>query len=416
MDFENLCRLCAKEKSKLRFIVGDSRNTLLCDQIKEILLIEFDENDGLPQKVCKSCASTMQRIQETLDEFRSNDRYLRQLQSGIEETIVKQEEFDYDEEVFGYSLKEVNIEILAPEYCRIEKSAYPSESEIKNKVESAASVITEDEILHESNHNSDIANKVTVFASLTDQKILAEHNEESVDSKSKKIRGRPRGRGKKKEVDPNRPRMNDYKCYICMSTPLGSAKSLLDHLNTHTSLLPHVCTQCVQETVEIKQIRSLNMHMKMHQQPVKCEYCDRRYTNERARNYHVQAYHLGDNAPCPSTCDTCGKVCPSALSLRTHMKRHKVAFSCDYCSKNFADKSKLKRHVSRIHEKSEGFTCDICQKRMNTIDAYELHVRTIHEDRREYPCEFCERRFTTAAFLRSHHKTFPEGSCKPKKN
>ncbi|XP_062535907.1 zinc finger protein 286A-like isoform X6 [Armigeres subalbatus] len=225
-----------------------------------------------------------------------------------------------------------------------------------------------------------------------------------------------RKRGSKSSDDPNRPRLNDFKCYICKSDPLGSAKDLLDHLTLHNDLLPYTCTLCIQDMVEIKQLRSLNLHLKMHEQPIKCEYCDRRYANDRAKDYHVQTFHLGDNAPCPSTCDLCGKVCPSALSLRTHKKRHTISFNCEFCSKGFAEKSKLKRHISRVHEKSGSYECTICLKRLTTIDAYEHHVRTIHEGRRDYECDVCGRTFTTAAFLRMHQKHYQGGVCKPKNN
>lgn len=40
MDFESICRLCAKEKSTLRNIAEDERNVNLVEQIRDIIRIE----------------------------------------------------------------------------------------------------------------------------------------------------------------------------------------------------------------------------------------------------------------------------------------------------------------------------------------------------------------------------------------
>lgn len=132
-------------------------------------------------------------------------------------------------------------------------------------------------------------------------------------------------RKRQKKIDLDRPKLNDHKCYICGSSEsLGSAKGLLEHLTVHLDMMPHTCTECVMETVVLKNVRSLNVHKKMHAQPIKCEYCDRRYSDYYARDGHVKTYHLGESAPCPSTCEQCGKVCKSIAALKSHMRDHKL--------------------------------------------------------------------------------------------
>ncbi|KAL1380827.1 hypothetical protein pipiens_003530 [Culex pipiens pipiens] len=426
MDFESICRLCAKEKSTLRNIAEDERNVNLVEQIRDIVRIEYEPDDGLPQQVCKACATALHRIQETLDEFRTNDQLLRNKHHVLPDgdVEIKQEELDDDEEQGEeYSVQEVKIELLE------------TEAELSDGLEQSEEWLEDDEVCDESEalDESDTpqkrrrsrksprkVEKLDETEQTNEDVIMAEVEMNS----PKRRRGRrPAGdkeggrrRRKPAEDDPNRPKMNDYKCYICMSESLGSALNLLDHLNTHTDRLPYTCEICVQETIELKQVRSLNIHLKMHQQPVKCSYCDRRYANDRARDYHVQAFHLGENAPCPSTCSVCQKVCNSALALKNHLRKHTSAYNCEYCGKSFESKSKLNRHITRIHVKSEGYTCGFCNKTIKTLDAYELHIRTIHEGRRDYECESCGRRFTTAAFLRMHQKHYDGRTCKPKQD
>lgn len=124
--------------------------------------------------------------------------------------------------------------------------------------------------------------------------------------------------------DSDRPKLNDFKCYICKSESLGSAKALLDHLSVHSSLVPQTCPECVTEMIVLRDVRSLNVHRKMHAQPIKCDYCDRRYGDFYARDEHVKVHHLGQAAPCPPICQQCNKVCSSAAALKNHMRNHKL--------------------------------------------------------------------------------------------
>lgn len=410
MNLEQICRLCAAEKLKLRDISGDERHAQLPDQLRNILQVQYEENDGLPQKVCKPCVTTMQKIQDTLDEYRTNDMRMRKQLLGLEEVEIKLEDLDKNED----NVLSLKVEVLEQHFAlQSPEDIEQAEEWLEEDFADEASK-TVDEDVSEVVAPTIEAKEEAAEVSVEDKKPQSAKRKRARSSNEPKKQRRKRGI--KTPENPNRPRLNDFKCYICKSDPLGSAKDLLDHLAIHNDQLPYTCPMCIQETVEIKQLRSLNLHLKMHEQPIKCAYCDRRYTNERARDYHVQSFHLGDNAPCPSTCDMCGKVCSSALSLRAHKKRHTMSFNCEYCSKGFAEKSKLKRHISRVHEKTGSYECTICLKRLTTIDAYEHHVRTIHEGRRDHECEICGRTFTTAAFLRMHQKHYEGGVCKPKNN
>lgn len=208
--------------------------------------------------------------------------------------------------------------------------------------------------------------------------------------KDPKIGKAKRGRRKTVFDDPNRPRLNDFKCYICKSDSLGSAEALIAHLNSHTSQLPYTCSICVFETVVINSVSTLNVHKRMHENPHKCEYCDKRYSNRRNILLHVQLYHMGENAPCPSTCTYCGKVCPTKLSLKNHEKIHTKAVSCEFCGKIFVEKHKLRLHIQRKHEKNRKYECHLCNKKLNSLDAVQVHINIMHSDK-EFSCKYCSR-------------------------
>lgn len=216
----------------------------------------------------------------------------------------------------------------------------------------------------------------------------------------KKKRGRP---PKYDDDDPNRPKMNDHKCYICRSESLGSAKVLLEHLTTHLDRTPYTCSECKMETVVVKSVRSLNYHMKMHAQPMKCQYCDRRYCDERSRDYHVKTYHLGESAPCPSTCNECGKVCKSISALKAHERDHRLNLQCEHCEKIFHRRSKLKDHIARVHEKAQKYECSLCKRVVHSLDSYNSHLK-MHMSEKTYECDICPMKFYTAGNLGLHKK------------
>lgn len=157
------------------------------------------------------------------------------------------------------------------------------------------------------------------------------------------------------------PTLHDYKCYICNSDSLGSRKAMIEHFSVHVDKVPYTCQECVMETVVLTRVRTLNTHMKMHAQPVKCDYCDRRYSNAAGKYYHTQTFHLGGGAPCLVNCEVCGKTCGSQMALKQHMKYHTTKLKCSKCDMVFNHPNKRRNH-ERTHDENRGYECVVCKK------------------------------------------------------
>lgn len=234
----------------------------------------------------------------------------------------------------------------------------------------------------------------------------------------KKKRGRKKGT--KLAKDPNKPKrrpgaprkypiitgpvptMHDYKCYICNSESLGCKKALLEHFSTHVDRIPFTCKECVMETVVINRVRGLNSHMKMHAQPVKCDYCDRRYSNSAGKYYHTQVFHLGLGAPCQVECEICGKTCGSQQALKSHMKYHTTKLKCSKCDMVFNHPNKRRNH-ERLHDENRGLECVICKKVLQSLESYDVHLKK-HSQERSYQCNLCSKKFATSCNLILHLK------------
>ncbi|XP_053680990.1 zinc finger protein 43-like [Anopheles nili] len=226
--------------------------------------------------------------------------------------------------------------------------------------------------------------------------IIAKTNIETSDNVS--IRD---GQKLKKEHE-HVPQLHSFKCYICNSASLGSRKNLIEHLATHVDKVPYTCRLCVMDTVVLTRVRTLNTHMKMHEQPVKCDYCDRRYSNTAGKYYHTQTYHLGGGAPCTVSCEICGKQYGLEVSLKQHLKYHTTILKCRVCDKVFNHPNKRRNH-ELTHNETKGYECVVCKKVLQTIESYDVHLKK-HTQERSYTCSLCPKKFNTSFNLILHLK------------
>ncbi|XP_001657702.2 zinc finger protein 83 [Aedes aegypti] len=474
MKLDKICRMCSSEKIRVRPIFKAYKRERLLAIIEEVVRIEVAEGDGLPWNICKPCATTLIRIQGNLDEFRENDRHLRSKLLGTADPIAigsSKEVLIEDvspSTVIHDEYQELKVELTqnGSDHCKNEsvsilqdtitfrepdRSIGTKKEPIVDENRSEAIKIelihielvstADDEAQkekpdhHDSDDLVDSYHSETISASQEDDDSGSDYDPSEIKPKptlkairpSRKqlaARAKASTSGKKKpsrmpnfeDDEPDRPKLNDHKCYICRSQSLGSAKALLEHLTTHVDRTPYTCVECTMETVVVKSVRSLNYHLKMHAQPMKCQYCDRRYCDDRARDYHVKSFHLGESAPCPSKCNECGKVCKSISALKSHMRDHRLNLPCEHCDKIFHRRSKLKDHIARVHQKAQRFECNLCNRVVHSLDSYNSHLK-MHMSEKTYECDLCPMKFYTAGNLGLHKKIhFTNANYKPHKD
>ncbi|XP_058464608.1 zinc finger and BTB domain-containing protein 24-like [Malaya genurostris] len=384
MDFTKICRLCCDSNCRL-YPIHEAHDVYSMKQLfNNILLLELSADDDLPQQICELCLSTLVKMHETIEAFRENERMLRLqkfVQVDIKEEVLEQEETD------PIPTHELQVEIIGEKDRTVmESNENDLEPDNEELVLSDTASQTEVDSVVEEKYSKRKRPKKTKKRVKEAQSI-------------RKTLGRPRIRYR----DPNRPRLNDFKCYICKSDSLGTPEALLLHLNSHLDKLPYTCAACVVETVVIDKLTTLNIHMRMHENPHKCPHCDRRYSTYPNVETHINTYHLGENAPCPTTCDQCGKVCSSVTSLKHHQRLHTNGFACEICGKLCNGKHKLKKHIELTHEKVKKFECYLCHKMLSTFSAVQAHIKIMHSTK-EVKCEYCGKSYPSELSLRYHLK------------
>ncbi|XP_062537298.1 zinc finger protein 60-like [Armigeres subalbatus] len=421
LDIENICRLCCDKRGRMRSLFEQRLSgyaTSLQQIIFEVTRLEVNPADGLPQKICKICTTTLVRMHETIEDYRANDLKLRQQLGAMQlphQVDIKEEEVDIEvlEKTCQQDMLIDNINIKPEpeeeEYLDYEQLDESNENESKNKFSemSGSETDTADEGIRNDNDVDDEDWK----PSEEDKEVYPKKEKLSVTKTRKKIDSYdlPKPVYKRyRYVDPNRPRYQDFKCYVCMSPSHGTAEALLTHMNnSHAHILPYTCPDCVMETIVIKTVMSLNHHKRQHLNPEKCPFCDRRYTSKNNVAQHVQMYHMGDNEPNPSPCEVCGKVCSSKLALKAHMRLHTSGIACEICGKVFQERHKLQRHIQSRHEKLRKFECHICKKKLSTLSAVQIHINTYHSNQ-EFQCSYCPKKFTAKLTHKLHEKKHVE--------
>ncbi|XP_039444264.1 zinc finger protein 888-like [Culex pipiens pallens] len=414
MDFEKVCRLCLEERERLRPITA-GEDTFLRDIFRNILQIEVYPNDQLPQNICATCVTSLIKLHSTIELFRANDLKLRNQLYGFVEVKTEIIEETVEPAPLPNPKKEdeqeENGELPEAEY--LDEDLLVDPSEIKSPEYEDLKGFTKNEDQDES--DLDIT---------ADWKVPTDESDSQLE-RPKRKQGRPRvrpmkqrrkgvfGRPRTNFRDPNRPRKNDHKCYICMSESLGSSEALFVHLSSHTDQLPYTCTVCVQETVVINQVTTLNIHKRMHLLPEKCPHCDKRFSGKHNIELHILMLHqeLAPQDESPAPCPTCGKVFLSEKALRFHMHSHNQRIACEICGKMYHSKTKLRVHIRRVHEKTGKVECHICHKMLNSLDAVQSHINIMHTNEK-VQCKYCPKTYTSKTSLRLHekrHETIPEG-------
>lgn len=413
---DKICRLCCERKSRMRSLFEQRQEYPLSlrQVIFEVSRLEVDSDDGMPQKICTWCVTTMLKMYETINKYRANDAKLRSQVVGMLQIEIKQEEEEVDigmlEKTFTQELEvgtfPVKTEAMEEEYL---DSDTLETSDVTSKLEESGNAKLD---LTEAEHEDDpVADKDddewkptkhdVEDVEVPPVKKYRRRTKQEKDAQGKRKMGRPRT----KVEDPNRPRKHDLKCYICKDHEShGSSEALITHLtNTHEDLLPFTCPKCVMETVVIRTVQKLNAHLRQHLNPEKCPHCDRRYTSKNNVALHVQMYHMESDVQCPSTCEYCGEVYPSKVSLLHHMKQHTTAASCEICGKVFKERRKLRLHIERRHEKLRKYECSICQKKLSSLDSVQMHIKSAHSNQ-VFKCSYCPKTYPTELSHRYHEK------------
>lgn len=127
------------------------------------------------------------------------------------------------------------------------------------------------------------------------------------------------------------------------------------------------------------------MRTRAHLDPdtFKCDHCDKRFLIDLARREHSLRYHTAvENYK--FKCETRDKSYTNKTELIRHRSIHlpddQRPHKCTECDKGFAQASRLREHVDRLHNVKSNFVCDVCGRGFTTNALLIQHNNFQHNE------------------------------------
>ena len=183
-----------------------------------------------------------------------------------------------------------------------------------------------------------------------------------------------------------------YECDSC-GEMFKLQKELKIHMKSFHEEGDFCCSVCGKV---YKHAVSLKKHKETHENPWKCDMCNKEFAREK---YLLDHKCIGTNF----TCSVCNVELNSYHKFYRHRQLHEEqVYSCDQCDKQFNLASKLSQH-KRVHRIGR-FVCEICGHRFNQSGGYSSHLR-VHTGEKPYQCRFCTKTFRSKTQLNTHERT-----------
>ncbi|XP_065368301.1 zinc finger protein 665-like [Calliphora vicina] len=185
-------------------------------------------------------------------------------------------------------------------------------------------------------------------------------------------------------------------CLLCEISPQYERHILIEHFQTFHNSKFHMCEQCHQG---FGKRQDLKTHTEIGH-IIKCEYCERTFTNTRLYRIHKRMHY---NNTKPFECPVCQKMYVSKAILEEHMNTHTGVrpFKCSECPKDFASKYTLHTHMKIHKERPRPYQCDLCDKRFLNQQNLNQHKK-LHVSVKAFQCDVCNKTFTTQHSLQVH--------------
>ena len=134
------------------------------------------------------------------------------------------------------------------------------------------------------------------------------------------------------------------------------------------------------------------------EEKITCDQCGEVFTNRSNMTKHIIRTHKQFTNP--ESCEICGKIFNSQLTLKTHYKTHQDNGAlCIMCGVSFNSNQSLKRHMDVEH--GEGYSCPDCGKKFTVKSRLALHIKVDHLGEKEH-CPKCNKSFRLRREVKKH--------------
>lgn len=154
-----------------------------------------------------------------------------------------------------------------------------------------------------------------------------------------------------------------------------------------------------------------SQHQKKHSnyRPFKCTQCTLGFKTKFALNRHMQTIHrveksVSDDKRNTFSCNLCGKLLKSELTLRVHQITHSEnrPFRCRVCFLTFKSMRDLQTHEDKYHVETRLYQCSKCSKIVQSLEDVKGHIQCASSFLVIFTCNYCFNVFRKKEDLESH--------------
>ncbi|VVC94650.1 unnamed protein product [Leptidea sinapis] len=352
VDVKDLCRTCMKSNLIMEDLftpikLDDNNLLVFSDILVASTSLQVQKEDGLPQRICDSCANILKLIATFRNQAIQTEKELQKL---LLVSKIKNEVSDI----------ELKDEIDSEYFNDCEDFFIDTKDEVKET--------------NSKKHESKIAcaqcSKTFFRQTSLEKHISKRHTISNEVLNNLKV-----------EYTPDL-----FTCSQCLKT-FKSEKLLATHLKQHRTYEHFMCDNC-NKVLSSKTL--LRRHMKLHtdERPFKCSECPKTFSQLCSLKDHKRI-HTGET---PFLCSECGRGFNNNSNLRQHLLRHTGVkpFMCSLCPKSFCTKGQLKSH-SDTHTGVHPYKCHECGASFTKLNSLKKHSM-IHLGIKPFSCDTCNTR------------------------
>ncbi len=201
------------------------------------------------------------------------------------------------------------------------------------------------------------------------------------------------------EAGPSEVKCVTLMCPVCNKT-LQTEGEMKEHLVTHSTQIekkedkkpaatkerPYKCSDC-------GQTHATRLHLEMHREA----HTRKQVTFPKSTTYR------------PYKCEHCGQTFASPAPLEQHLKGHAndgVTYECPICTKVFAKKYTLKKHLQNCVGKKV-YECAICGRNFSGPNRLKQHMVS-HAVEKPFECDKCFKAYPRMCDLLQHQRYHPK--------